>query len=399
MLSKTRPRARESYLQPARLARAIPGLSARKDLSCGYNYSGNMIVRGDNLDVLRRLLPMLRGSVRCVYIDPPYNNNEVYTHYNDRWSEDQWVSQLRARLRLLHQLLTEDGSLWISIDDGEVHHVRCIGEEIFGRQNFVHTIVWNHRTTRENRKLFSNNHEYLLCFAKRLDAFKRVRNPLPSTEEVLARYRNPDHDHRGPWQSISLNVQAGHATPAQFYTITGPTGRRFDPPKGRCWAFNEARMLREIDAENVYFGKSGEATPRLKKFLRDAKTGITPETLWSAKDVGTTDRAKKELMALLHTEEVFDTPKPEGLVHRVLSISTDPGDLVLDAYLGSGTTAAVALKMGRSFVGIELGDHVVTHAVERLCRVVAGEGSGVSDLENWEGGDGFDFFDCLPVEA
>lgn len=395
MPPKTLPRAGGSYLQPARLASGIPGLCRRKDLSYGYNQSGNIVVRGDNLDVLTRLLPAFRGNVRCVYIDPPYNNNEVYTHYDDRWSEGQWAKDLRARMRLLHELLADNGSLWISIDDREVHHVRCIGEKIFGRENFVHTIVWNHRTTRENRKLFSNNHEYLLCFAKRLDAFKRTRNLLPSTEEILARYRNPDHDRRGPWQSVSLNVQAGHATPAQFYTIEGPTGRRFDPPKGRCWAFNEARMRREIDAGNVYFGKTGEATPRLKKFLQDAKTGITPETLWSAKDVGTTDRAKKELMALLHGEAVFDTPKPESLVHRLLSISTDPGDLVLDAYLGSGTTAAVALKMGRAFIGIERGDHIVSHAVERLRRVVDGEGSGVSDIENWDGGDGFDFFDCL----
>jgi adenine-specific DNA-methyltransferase len=399
MPPKTRSRVDESYLQPARMARAIPGLSPRADLGYGYNHSGNMIVQGDNLDVLRQLLPLLRGSVRCIYIDPPYNNNEVYTHYNDRWSEGQWANDLRVRMRLLHQLLTEDGSLWVSIDDSEVHHVRCIGEEIFGRQNFVHTIVWNHRTTRENRKLFSNNHEYILCFAKRFDAFKRSRNPLPSTEEVLARYKNPDHDPRGPWQSVSLNVQAGHATAAQFYTITGPTGRRFDPPKGRCWAFNEIRMRREIDARNVYFGKTGEATPRLKKFLCDAKTGITPETLWTAKDVGTTDRAKKDLMALLHTEAVFDTPKPEGLIHRVLTISTQPGDLVLDAYLGSGTTAATALKMGRCFIGIERGDHIVSHAVERLRRVIDGETSGVSDIESWDGGDGFEFFDLVPENA
>jgi adenine-specific DNA-methyltransferase len=393
MPAETRPQATDSYLHPARLASGFPALAPRKDLSHGYNHAGNLIVRGENLAVLRELLPVLRGSIRCVYIDPPYNNNETYTHYDDRWADGHWANSLRARMRLLYQLLREDGSLWISIDDQEVHHVRCIGEEIFGRANFIHTIVWNHRTTRENRKLFSNNHEYLLCFAKRADVFKKSRNLLPSTEEILARYRNPDHDPRGPWQSVSLNVQAGHATPAQFYTITGPTGRAFDPPKGRCWAFNEARMKREIEAGNVYFGRTGEATPRFKKFLKDAKSGVTPETLWWANDVGTTDRAKKELMALLHTEEVFDTPKPETLIHRVLTIATDPGDLVLDAYLGSGTTASVALKMGRTFIGIEQGSHIVSHTVERLRRVVEGESSGVSEIENWEGGDGFDFFE------
>lgn len=393
MQAETHPQAEEPYLRPARMASAFPGFLRRPELSYGYNLAGNMIVRGDNLDVLRQLVPSMRAAVRCIYIDPPYNNNEVYTHYNDRWAEGHWAHSLRARMRLLYQLLREDGTLWVSIDDREVHRVRLIGEEIFGAANFVHTIVWNHRTTRENRKLFSNNHEYLLCFAKRFDKFKKSRNLLPSSEEILARYRNPDHDPRGPWQSVSLNVQAGHATPAQFYTVVGPTGRRFDPPKGRCWAFNEVRMTREIAAGNVYFGKSGEATPRLKKFLKDAKTGVTPETLWGARDVGTTDQAKKHLTALLHTKEVFDTPKPEGLIQRVLAISTDPGDLVLDAYLGSGTTAAVAMKMGRTFIGIEQGDHIVSHAVERMRAVVDGEAGGVSELENWEGGDGFEFFD------
>lgn len=386
----------QSYPVPAALARTIPALSQRPHLSYGYNHSGNVIIRGENLEVLRALAPLFRGQVKCVYIDPPYNNNENYAHYDDRWHHGEWVNSLRGRIKLLRQLLSDDGSLWISIDDREVHRVRLIVEEIFGSSNYVHTIIWHHRTTRENRKVFSNNHEYVLCVAKDLRKFTKARNRLPATGEILARYKNPDHDERGPWQSISLNVQAGHSTAAQFYTIRGPTGRLFDPPKGRCWAFNENRMLREIAEGNIYFGKNGDATPRLKKFLRDAKTGVTPETLWSAGDVGTTDTAKKDLISMLHAQDVFDTPKPEQLIHRIISIATNPGDLVLDAYLGSGTTAAVALKAGRPFIGIEQGEHVVSHAVTRLRMVVDGDQGGISMLEGWEGGDGFDFYELVP---
>jgi adenine-specific DNA-methyltransferase len=374
------------------VARRVPELRYASEHSCGPNPSGNTVIQGENLAALTALADKFEASVRCIYIDPPYNNNEVYTHYSDRWAHGRWIEELRLRLQCLKPLLTEDGSLWISIDDSEVHNLRALCESIFGRENFVQTIVWNHRTSRENRKVFSSNHEYILCVAKNAKAFKRQRNLLPASEALLSRYRNPDHDPRGPWQSVSLNVQAGHATPAQFYTLVSPSGDTFDPPKGRCWAFSKVRMEREIELGNVYFGKNNNATPRFKKFLKDAKLGVTPETLWRADDVGTTEEATKQLMSLLHSTAVFETPKPEKLLHRLLSIATDPGDIVLDAYLGSGTTAAVALKMGRTFIGIEQGDHIVTHAVGRLRRVIEGERTGISDFENWEGGGGFDFF-------
>lgn len=362
------------------------------ELSRKPNLLGSAIVQGENGAVLEGLASVLRGRVRCVYIDPPYNNNESYTHYNDRWSHERWLHDIRSRINLLHPLLSESGTIWVSIDDAEVHYVRLALEETFGRENFLSTFVWQHRKSRENRKVFSNNHEYVLCFAKNAQVFKTCRNLLRSTSDIDARYRNPDNDPRGPWQSISANVQAGHAVASQFYTIISPSGTKFDPPKGRCWAYNKIRMDREIAEGNIYFGRNGSGSPRIKKFLKDAKVGVVPNTLWGADEVGTTNSAKRHLMSILKEEEVFDTPKPEGLIQRILEIATNPGDLVLDAYLGSGTTASVAHKMDRSYIGIEQGQHALTHCAARLAAVVEGEQGGVSVDLGWDGGGGFDVY-------
>lgn len=254
------------------------------------------------------------------------------------------------------------------------------------------TIVWEHRTSRENRKAFSSNHEYLLVYAKYAKGFAKNRNLLALSKEVLDRYQNPDNDPRGPWQSVSANVQAGHGTPDQFYALVGPTGKVHVPPKGRCWAFTLERMNQEIADNNIWFGRDGNGVPRIKRFLSDARSGLTPETLWKAEDVGTTSSAKKHLKAILPQQEVFDTPKPEALIQRVLEIASSPGDLVLDAYLGSGTTAAVAHRMRRSYIGIEQGDHAETHCAKRLAHVINGDASGLSNVSEWRGGGGFDFF-------
>lgn len=367
-------------------------LTLLRDQSYGRRRSGNKIVQGENLAVLDLLGPRYRERVRCIYIDPPYNNKETYNHYSDDLDHETWIRELCARLDALHSFLREDGSLWISIDDSQVHYLKVVADQVFGRENFISTIVWQQRTTRENRKVFSNNHEYLLLYAKNKRAFSARRNPVDLTDDVTKRYKNPDDDPRGPWQSISANVQAGHATPSQFYELSAPSGRKHSPPTGRCWVYTKDRMAKEIAAKNVWFGKDGNGVPRLKRFLSDAKAGLTPETLWTAQQVGTNDSAKKHLLSIFQDPRVFDTPKPEQLIHRLLKISTDPGDLVLDAYLGSGTTAAVAHKMGRRFIGIEQGEHAITHCVRRLKRVVDGEAGGVSELVRWSGGGGFDVY-------
>jgi len=292
----------------------------------------------------------------------------------------------------LKPLLSNDGSIWISIDDREVHYLKVAADAIFGRRNFVSTVIWQQRTTRENRKVFSNNHEYLLVYAADIREFRKKRNLLPPSREQLSRYKNPDRDPRGPWQSTSANVQNGHATSTQYYDLVAPNGRVHRPPEGRCWVYTKERMQQEIRAGNVWFGKTGNGVPRLKSFLRSVRIGLTPETLWKADEVGTSDDAKKHLLQIFPNKPVFDTPKPEALVARILSIASNPGDLVLDAFLGSGTTAAVAHKLNRHYIGIELGDHAVSYCATRLRLVVDGDRSGVSNAVHWTGGGGFDFY-------
>lgn len=361
-----------------------------KKHSYGIKESGNRIVHGDNIEVLGDLLPDYSQKIRCVYIDPPYNNGDVYNHYSDR-SHEKWLSNISSTLQAIKPLLSQDGSLWISIDDKEMHYLKVAADEVFGRKNFVSTIVWQQRTTRENRNVFSNNHEYILVYAADPRRFKASRSLLPLTIDIKARYKNPDNDKRGPWQSVSANVQAGHAVDSQFYNIVSPTGVTHTPPQGRCWAYNEARMKKEIRQNNIWFGSNGMGVPRIKKFLSNGTNGLTPETLWMGQDVGTNKSAKKHIISLFPDKPVFDTPKPEQLIKRILEIATKQEDLVLDAYLGSGTTAAVAHKMNRQYIGIEKGDHIVDYVLYRMKQVVKGEVGGVSDELGWTGGGGFEF--------
>jgi adenine-specific DNA-methyltransferase len=372
----------------------VNALTHLPHLSFGDSRTENAIIHGDNLAVLDALAPETNEAVRCIYIDPPYNNSERYTHYDDREHHERWLDAVEARLAALRPLLRADGSLWISIDDTEVHYLKVLADRIFGRDAFVTTIVWEHRTTRENRRVFSNNHEYVLVYARDPERFKATRNPATPTREILMRYKNPDDDPRGPWQSVSLNAQAGHGTPAQFYEVVAPNGRRHRPPKGRCWIYTEERMRSAIADGDVWFGRDGNGVPRLKRFLATAQHGMTPSTLWPASFAGTTTLAKRQMLQLFPDEPVFDTPKPEQLLARILEIATDPGDLVLDAYLGSGTTAAVAHKMRRRWIGIENGQHAVTHCAERLRQVVSGESGGISPDVQWKGGGGFHFHRC-----
>lgn len=367
-------------------------LESDDDLSCGDADSPNMLIQGDNLEALKALLPYYAGQVKCIAIDPPYNTRSAFEHYDDNLEHSIWLSMMYPRLELLRNLLTEDGSIWVNIDDFEAHYLKVVMDEVFGRKNFVTTIVWQMRTTRENRRVFSNNHEYILVYAKDPARFATIRHDLELTEEVKARYKNPDNDPRGPWQSVSANAQAGHGTSEQFYILVAPSGKKHELPKGRCWLYTESRMLEEIAKNNIWFGKDGNGAPRIKKFLVDAKAGLTPETLWLAGDVGTNDSAKKSLLRMFPKEQVFETPKPESLLQRAIYIATDPGDIVCDSFLGSGTTAAVAHKMGRRYIGIEMGDQAVTHCQPRLKKVVEGEQGGISEAVGWKGGGGFRFY-------
>ena len=358
------------------------------------NAVDNLLIQGDNCKILKELQNRFAGKIKCIYIDPPYNNGEIYHYFNDNAAHDSWISGINSVLSLLKPLMAKDGSIWISIDDREMAYLKVEADKVFGREKFVGTIIWQQRKSRENRAPFSCNHEYILVYAQDVYSFKKARNLLPVGENFInQRYRNPDNDPRGPWQSVSANVQAGHAVASQFYTIISPAGVRHIPPKGRCWIYNERRMRQEIACGNIWFGKSGKSSPRVKKFLRDAKIGLTPETIWLADEVGSSDDAKKQLMAMFpDSNNVFETPKPEGLLKRIIEISSNENDYVLDCFLGSGTTIAVAHKLNRRYIGIEIGKQVSEIAVNRMNMVVAGEQSGISREVNWRGGGRFNFF-------
>ncbi len=359
---------------------------------------GNRLIFGDNLLALKALEQEFTGRVKCIYIDPPYNTGSAFEHYDDGLEHSLWLSLMRDRLELLHRLLAPAGSLWVSIDDNEFAYLKVLMDEVFGRSNFVATIIWEKRTTRENRRVFSFKHDYILVFARDRKLFEQVRNTLPPGEEVLSRYKNPDNDPRGPWQSVSANAMAGHATASQFYTLTAPSGVKHDPPPGRCWLYTLPRMQEEIAAGNIWFGKDGNGVPRIKKFLSDYQNqGLTPETIWYAKDVGTNDTATKGLVGMMGGLETFSSPKPEGLIQRILHIATNPGDWVLDSFAGSGTTGAVAHKMGRRWIMVELGEHCHTHIIPRLKKVIDGEDlGGATKTTEWKGGGGFRYYRLAP---
>lgn len=351
----------------------------------------NLIIKGDNIKVLKKLLPDFNKKVKCIYIDPPYNNGESYNHYDDDYTHQAWLDEMTETLFSLKPFLTEDGSIWISIDDSEMHYLKIAADKVFGRHNFVTTIIWQQRTTRENRSVFSNNHEYILVYCINQIEFKNSRNLLPVTEDILKRYKNPDNDPRGDWQSVSANVQDGHAVPSQYYDIIAPNGKVHSPPNGRCWCYNKERMDNEISNNNIWFGKDGNGVPRIKKFLNGKSRGLTPETLWLGNIAGTNKSAKKHFLQMFPNEKVFDTPKPEELIKLILEIATNENDIVLDCYLGSGTTISTAHKMNRQYIGIEKGDHITDIVLERMNQVVNGEQGGISQIINWNGGGNFTF--------
>ena len=363
-----------------------------REKSYGAPDTGNMLIHGDNLLALRALEQEFTGKVKCIYIDPPYNTGAAFEHYDDNLEHSQWLNLMRPRLELLWTLLANDGSIWISIDNDEEHYLKILCDEIFGRKNFMTSCTWQQRTTRENRKAFSEDCERILIYCVHPEKFTETRNTLALSKAVKLRYKNPDNDPRGPWQSVSVNAQGGHGTASQFYDFVAPSGKIHKLPAGRCWLYTWPVMQQMITDNRIWFGTSGQNAPREKKFLSEAKVGLTPNTLWLADDVGTNDAAKKEIIALFG-DNVFDTPKPERLIQRIIHIASNPGDLVLDSFLGSGTTAAVAQKMGRRWIGIELGDQAYSHCKTRLDKVIDGEQGGISNEVNWHGGGGYRFYE------
>jgi adenine-specific DNA-methyltransferase len=356
------------------------------ELSYGDADSENLLIQGDNLDALKALLPYYAGRVRCIAIDPPYNTQSAFEHYDDNLEHSTWLSLMYPRLELLRDLLAEDGSIWVCIDDNEAHYLKVIMDEVFGRKNFIANVVWQKRTSPDARIQLGPAHDNILVYAPCPDRLNLNRLKLTQTRE--ASFKNPDNDPRGHWSSTDFTAQGWR--PNQMYKITTPAGVIYEPPGGRCWA-NVEEAFEKLRADGrMWFGKQGKSRPRVKNFLSETE-GISSWTWWPHLEAGHNQEAKKEIIELFGTDEAFDTPKPERLFERVLRIATNPGDLVLDSFLGSATTAAVAHKMGRRWIGIELGDHAVTHCVPRLKKVVDGEQGGISEAVGWKGGGGFRF--------
>lgn len=365
------------------------------EYSYGDPDTGNLLIHGDNLLALRSLVASgYAGKVKCIYIDPPYNTGSAFTHYDDMQEHSIWLGLMQQRIRILYELLADDGTLWISLDDEEQAYARVLCDEIFGRQNFVANVIWHKKHTRSNdAKWFSDNHDFILVYAK--DKASWRPNLLPRSEDSLSNYTNPDNDPRGVWASGPCHVKTPN--PKDIYPIITPSGREVLPPNGTSWRFSQDKMAELIQDNRIYFGKEGANIPRYKRFLTEVQDGFVPTTLWFREEVGDNQEAKKEVKGI-NSKDVFSTPKPERLIERVLTLASNDGDLVLDSFLGSGTTAAVAHKMGRRYIGIELGDHAYTHCVPRLKKVIDGtDQGGITASTGWAGGGGFRFCELAPT--
>ncbi|MBO1518099.1 site-specific DNA-methyltransferase [Oceanisphaera pacifica] len=357
----------------------------------------NLLIHGDNLLALKALEQQYAGKVKCVFIDPPYNTGSAFTHYDDGLEHSMWLSMMRVRLELLRTLMSDDGSIWITIDDNEAHYLKVLCDEIFGRSNFISTIIWEKDAGRKNDTTISTSHDYIFLYAKASAGWKKVRNLLPHGEEQLKRYKNPDDDPRGPWRQ-GADGTAKSGNDSLRYEITLPSGRVVTPPSGNFWRFSKSTFEQALQENRVYFGKKGDGLPVIKKYISEVQGGMVPKTWWPSSETGSNQSARRDhLRKLLPDIEPFSTPKPEQLLERIIHIATNPGELVLDSFAGSGTTGAVAHKMGRRWIMVELGEQSEYYIVPRLKKVVDGEDQGgVSKAVNWQGGGGFRYLNLAP---
>jgi len=384
-------------------------LHCDSELSFGDPEAGNLLVQGDNLEALKALLPYYAGKVKCIYIDPPYNTGNEGWVYNDNvnspeikaWlgsvvgreaedlsRHDKWLCMMYPRLRILKEFLRQDGSIWISIDDNEAHSLKIVCDEVFGPRRFVANLTWQKRYSRDNNAAIGDVHEHILVYAYDVEKFKLSRNLVDPDDRIRRAYTNPNDDPKGPWQSISFTGAEYRAN--MMYPIEGPDGRIHYPPEGRHWAALEPDYWRLKSEGRIWFGRDGTGVPRVIRYLSEVE-GLVPWSWLPHEEVGHTGEAKQEVNALNVGGISFATPKPERLLKRIIHIASNPGDIILDSFLGSGTTAAVAHKMGRHYVGVEMGDHAKTHCAPRLKQVSQGESGGISNSVNWTGGGGFRF--------
>jgi len=357
----------------------------------------NKLIFGDNLLALKALEGEYAQKIRCIYADPPYNTGSAFEHYDDGVEHSLWLTLMRDRLKILHRLLSLDGSLWLQLDDNEVYYCKVVLDEIFGRVNFVSSVIWQKVFARKNKALISSSHDTILVYAKEIGKWNR--NLLSRSDDQAKAFKNPDNDPRGLWQSVAYSVQSEDAErrAAYRYPIVKPAGGEAYPPQGRHWNGLPNRTKVLIADNRLWFGAKGDRTPRIKVFLSEVQQGIVPDSWWDHKSSGNNQEAKKEQLALFPETEPFNTPKPERLISRIIEVASNPADLVLDSFAGSGTTGAVAHKMGRRWIMVELGEHCHTHVIPRLKKVIDGEDKGgISNVVDFKGGGGFRYYALAP---
>ena len=357
----------------------------------------NVLIEGDNLLALKALEQEYAGKVKCVYIDPPYNTGAAFTHYDDGLEHSIWLSLIFDRLKLLRDLLRDDGSIWINIDENEGHYLKVMCDEIFGRENFVRHVTWQKKySVSNNFKGIASICDIILVYQKS-NNFRN--NLLPRSEAAAARYSNPDNDQRGPWKAVDyLNQATMEKRPNLVYDIENPNTGAVIKNQVKAWKYDKNTHLEHVNEDRLWWGLQGENTvPALKLFLSEVRDGMTPHNWWPHSEVGHTDEAKKESIALFGRDNVFDTPKPERLLERIIRLASGPGDIVLDSFAGSGTTGAVAHKMARRWIMVEVGEHCDTHVAPRLQKVVDNnDAGGITETAEWKGGGGFHYFRIAP---
>lgn len=373
---------------PHRILQEVPELSYGEP-------SQNLLVQGDNLEALKALLPFYAGQVKCIYIDPPYNTGSAFEHYDDALEHSKWLAMMLPRVQLLRDLLTEDGTFWVTIDSREGHYLKVLLDEVFGRQQFVAEVIWRSSDNSNNdAKTFSTDHNATFVYAK---AQGWLAKKLPTTSDKSQHFKNPDNDPRGPYFDGNPLGSPALRTNLKF-DIVAPNGNVIKPPKNG-WRWSRETLAEKMSTGEIRFNENFTGIRR-RTYLADQK-GLPPSTLWiDLEETGHNRQAKfeqKNLYPEKEKEQWFATPKPERLIQRILHIATNPGDLVLDSFLGSGTTAAVAHKMGRRWIGVEMGDHAKTHCATRLHKVIDGEQGGISKDVDWKGGGGFRFCTLGPT--
>ncbi len=353
----------------------------------------NRLMFGDNLLALKALEQEFTGKIKCVYIDPPYNTGSAFEHYDDGIEHSLWLSLMRDRLELLRRLLSDDGSIWISIDDNEGHYLKMLCDEVFGRANFLSTVIWEKKyAPKADSKYLSQSHDFIIAFAKNLDHLQL--NRLPKTEKQTGRYTNRDNDPRGPWKAG--DTLRNEVRDYAVFPVVLPSGREVWPSAGTSWRYTKEKFEQLVSDNRIWFGIDGDARPAIKRFLSEVTETIPATTIWKYHEVGHNDESKKESKALFG-DQLFGTPKPERLMLRIVALATSPGDWVLDSFAGSGTTGAVAHKMSRRWIMVELGEHCHTHIIPRLKKVIDGEDpGGITKAVDWKGGGGFRYYRLAP---